>query len=188
MRTLPLEGAKWLTIYENGCAKTYPSGAVEWARWTAVDDIEARSAPVPTIDGGVEYEHAVCIELRDGTRIFLCGTRIGDFAEEARERVFGLQLDEHRATMADGGVVAVRSERGLEITAEGLRRKDRELAWAEIDEIESDRGCARFHRGGAQVGWAAFDVKGPRGRACLQVARELYARNRAGEGVGEGVG
>jgi len=188
-RAMPLEGGKWLTVYEHGCAKTYPNGSVEWARWTAVADIEASSAIVPTIGGEPERQHAVCIELRDGTRIFLCGSAIGDFAEEACDRVFNVQLDGHRAVIADGGAVAVRAVRGLEMDAEGVRRKEKRLRWSEVDEIEVDRsGDVRLRRAGVPAGWAAFPADGPRGRACLQLARELYARNHAGEGVGEGVG
>ncbi|HEY1176893.1 MAG TPA: hypothetical protein VGF17_12105, partial [Phytomonospora sp.] len=182
-----LDGGKWLTVYEKGCAKTYPNGAVEWARWTAVEDIEVRSAVVPAA-GGPEREHAVCIELRDGTRIFLCGAAIGDFAQEACERVLDAQLDGHRAALADGGAVAVRAVRGLEMDAEGLRRKERTLSWADVEEIEVDRaGQVRFRVDGVPVGWAAFSADGPRGGACLRIARELRARNHAGEGVGEEV-
>ena len=186
LRTVPLDGGKWLTVYDNGCAKHYATGVVEWARWTAVADVEIGSTPHgPTPHG--EGQHAIGLELHDGTRIFLCGPSdvLAPFAEDVCEKVYAIRLAEHRARVHDGGVVKVRRTRGLEIDAAGLRRHRRRLPWAHVDAIEVDRGgYVRFRRHDAVVNWAGFPTGGPGQRAYLQLARELYAEHHAGSEAG----
>lgn len=185
LRTVPLDGGKWLTVYENGCAKHYPTGVVDWARWTAVADVEVGSTPHGA------GQHAIGLELHDGTRIFLCGGTdvLAPFAEDACEKVYAIRLAAHRARVHDGGVVRVLRTRGLELDAAGLRRRRRRLPWAHVDAIEVDRGgYVRFRRRGEVVNWAGFPTGGPRQRAYLQLARELYAEHHADGGAGGGTG